>query len=312
MEEVKEVEIIEEKTIVKPEFNEEIKAEIKSIGAVEDNISKVKDYAINLQKYYENVVFTEETKKDAEIEKAEINKFKDKVKSFRKQITEEYNKPIKVFEETAKETEKILEETYAAINSQVKHFDDVELQKIKETCEKYFNEYAASKKIDFVTFENMNVKIIKGLVTSTGALTKKTQDAISEFINQREKDLDLIRPLENADEILVEYKKTLKCADSIALVMDRHKQLEEMQQQKEEEKEQKLNDEVMLNKIDECLTAPSIEDSADFGKEESNQKFIAAFEVISDNEESFKIIAAAIKNSNSEFRQLSRVGDHYE
>lgn len=244
------------KEIVKPEFKEEIKVEIKGVSTIEDNIKKVKDFAIQTKEYYTGIVFTEATKEEAEKEKASINKFKKQVEDSRKQIVKKYNEPISIFEQTAKEAEKLLTEAYDLINTQVKVFDAKELEKVREKVESYFDEYATSKGIDFIKFAHMNLSITKGLLTATNNLTKKTQEMINEFIDKREKDLKLINTLENKDEILIEYKKTLNAADSIALVMDRHKQLENMKKQEEMKEEQKITDEVMLEKIEKALLAP--------------------------------------------------------
>lgn len=244
------------KEIVKPEFKEEIKVEIKGVSTIEDNIKKVKDFAIQTKEYYTGIVFTEATKEEAEKEKADINKFKKQVEDLRKKIVKKYNEPISIFEQTAKEAEKLLTEAYDLINTQVKVFDAKELEKVREKVESYFDEYAASKGIDFIKFVHMNLSITKGLLTATNNLTKKTQEMINEFIDKCEKDLNLINTLENKDEILIEYKKTLNAADSIALVMDRHKQLENMKKQEEMKEEQKITDEVMLEKIEKALSAP--------------------------------------------------------
>ena len=54
-----------ELTLVKPEFNGEIQAKIKSLGEIESNIKEVQNYAIELNNYYKNIIFTEETMKIA-------------------------------------------------------------------------------------------------------------------------------------------------------------------------------------------------------------------------------------------------------
>ena len=304
MEEIKEATVIEKTALIKPKFDEEIKAEIKGISTIEDNIKKVKDYAIQIKEYYTGLIFTEETKAEAENEKADMNKFKKQVSDLRKRVVTDFNEPIRLFEETSKEAEKILAEAYELINTQVKVFDAKELEKIREKVESYFDEYAASKGIDFIKFAQMNLSITKGLLTSTNNLTKKTQDQINEFINQREKDLILIDSLEHKEEILIEYKKTLKAADSINLVMDRHKQLENMKKQEEMKEEQKLTDEAMLNKI-ESLSAPVEE------VKQKEELVTFAFEFTGPME-SAKIIVNALRNVECEFRQLKKVEDHYE
>lgn len=254
-----EANVVEEQAIVKPEFNEKLDAKVVGIAKIENNIEKAKEYAIKLKKYYSNVVFTEETKKDAETERAQINKQKTLVADFRKKIVAEFNKPIENFETIAKETEKILKETADFITSKVSIYDQKELDNVKEIVQAYFEEYRISRGIDFVTFDRLGLNITKGLLTGTNNLTKKTQDTITSFIDGIRKDLDLIDTLEFKEEILVEYKKTLLCADSIALVQDRHKQLEEIKKQKEEIQEKEITDESMLNRIDEALSAPTIQ-----------------------------------------------------
>lgn len=302
MKDIQDAEVLEEKTLIKPEFKEEINAEIIGTSKIEDNIKKVKEYAIKVKEYYTGVVFTAVTKNDAEKEKADINKFKKQVEDFRKQIVAKYNEPIKLFEDTAKETEKLLKETYNLINVQVKAFDDEQLEKVREKIESYFNEYAQSKNIDFVNFSQMNISVTKGLLTSTGNLTKKVQDQINEFVDRCAKDVDLINTLEHKEEILIEYKKNLKSAESIALVMDRYKQLEEMKQKKESAKEQVINDEEMLKKID-SLSAPKVQ--------RQDEIVLLAFEFIGPKE-SAKIVANTLKSIEGKYRQLRKVEDHYE
>lgn len=302
MKDIQDAEVLEEKALIKPEFKEEINAEIIGTSKIEDNIKKVKEYAIKVKEYYTGVVFTAVTKKDAEKEKADINKFKKQVEDFRKQIVAKYNEPIKLFEDTAKETEKLLKETYNLINVQVKAFDDEQLEKVREKIESYFNEYAQSKNIDFVNFSQMNISVTKGLLTSTGNLTKKVQNQINEFVDRCAKDVDLINTLEHKEEILIEYKKNLKSAESIALVMDRYKQLEEMKQEKESAKERVINDEEMLKKID-SLSAPKVQ--------RQDEIVLLAFEFIGPKE-SAKIVANTLKSIEGKYRQLKKVEDHYE
>ena len=240
------------KELEKPVFKGEIKAEIKTLGEIEDNIQEVKEYALEVKEYYSDIVFTEDTKKDAESQKAEINKQKATIADYRKAIVAKYNEPIKNFETTAKETEKILGEAYDFINSQVKAFDEKELQSIREKIEWYFDEYKTSQEVDFVEFEQLGMNITKGLLTATNNLTKKTQETITDFIDRIRKDLDLIKTLEFKEEILLEYKKTLKCADAIANVQDRHRQLEQM-------KQEPLTDEKVQEKIS-YVTAPIVDE----------------------------------------------------
>lgn len=214
--------------LVKPEFSGEIQVKIKSLGEIESNMKEVKGYVENLNNYYKNITFTEETIKEAKEEKAKINKFKSEVANYRKNIVAEYNKPIKIFEDTSKETEKILTETYNTINSQVTNYEDIEKQKKKQEIKDYFEEYKVANNIDFVNYEQAKIN-----VTLTASV-KKLKEQAKAFIDEIIDDLKLIETQECKDEILVEYKQNLNVSRAIQEVANRHKLLEEERKKQEQ------------------------------------------------------------------------------
>ena len=66
---------------------------------------------------------------------------------------------------------------------------------------------------------------------------------------------------------MIEYKKDLNVSRAITDVNNRHVELERIQQEKENIKEQEITDEIMINKID-SLTAPKIEEKSNENQEE--------------------------------------------
>jgi len=241
--------------IEKPVLDFEVKAEIKSLGKIEDNISEVKERVVQLNEYYKNVVFTEETMKQATEEKAKVNKFKNAVADYRKKIVAEYKKPIEVFESTAKETEKILANTYDTINMQVDKYNNDKKEKIKEEIKQYFNEYLQSKSIDFIKYEQANINI------TLNASKKSLQEQCRTFINKIVDDLTLIETQEHKAEILVEYKQTLNVSQSIITVTNRFKAIEE-EKRKQEEFMKEATKSVIIPKeeMQEILQAPVVEE----------------------------------------------------
>lgn len=260
-----ETKVITSNVIAKPEFKGEIKAEIKGLSKIEDNIKEVNKFAIELNKYYSTIIWTADTLNDAKDEKATVNKFKDKVAEFRKNIVAEYNKPIAIFEETAKQTETLLKATYDTINNQVKKYEDETKENIKKQCIEYFNECIKNENIDFVTFDNMNVNVTLGMQTKNGELTKKTKEDINTFIQKIVKDIELINEEELKNEILVEYKKTLNASGAILDVKRRAKEIEEEKQRQIELAKQREIQQQSIEKVDavintseqpEIVTAP--------------------------------------------------------
>ena len=214
--------------LVKPEFSGEIQVKIKSLGEIESNMKEVKGYVESLNNYYKNITFTEETIKEAKEEKAKINKFKSEVANYRKNIVAEYNKPIKIFEDTSKETEKILTETYNTINSQVANYEDIEKQRKEQEIKDYFEEYKVANNIDFINYGQAKIN-----VTLTASV-KKLKEQAKAFIDEIIDDLKLIETQECKDEILVEYKQNLNVSRAIQEVANRHRLLEEERKRQEQ------------------------------------------------------------------------------
>lgn len=228
--------------IAKPEFNGEIQARIKSVGEIESNMKEVKGYVEELNNYYKNITFTEETLKQAKEEKAKVNKFKAEVADYRKKIISEYNKPIKVFEDTAKETEKILVETYNTINQQVAGYEEKQKQQKEQEIREYFEEYKTANNIDFINYEQAHIN-----VTLTASI-KSLKEQVKQFIDEIIDDLKLIETQECKEEILVEYKQSLNVSRAIQEVTNRHKLLEE-EKKKQEEKQNKFMEEATKSVI---------------------------------------------------------------
>jgi len=283
---------MEEITLIKPEFKSEIKAEITSLGQIEDNIQDVKQYALSLANYYEKIVFTEDTLKEATSEKAEVNKFKKKVADFRKEITKKWNSPLEKFTVKAKETEKILENTYDSINSQVTHYQNEQKEIKREKNKQFFYEYAESKKIDFLTYEQANINITLNLSD------KKANEEAKIFIDKVVDDINLINTQDNADEIMIEYKKDLNVSKAITEIKNRHIALEEAKTKKEEKKEQELTDEIMLEKI-ESLSAPKIVNNG--GQESGQQEVLELTFKVRGTREKLKLVKEFLDNGGYEY-----------
>ena len=214
--------------IKKPNFDIEVKAEIKGIAKIEDNINEVNEMAIAILKYYETTVFSDEDMKTAKDEKANINKFKAKVKEFKKNILEEYNKPISAFDEKARNAIKTLEEAYDKINEQVAKYEDKLKKEKEEEVKAYFEEYQEDKNIEFIKYENAKINV------TLSASMKGLKEEAKSFIDKIESDLILIDTQEYKTDILVEYKATLNVSEAITKVSNRYKAIEEEKARQEE------------------------------------------------------------------------------
>ena len=89
-----------------------VEAKIEGLTSIVSNMDQVKTQALAIKDHYEKLVITEEMLQGAKNEKADINKAKKVVADYRKNIVEEFNKPLEEFVNLAKETEKALGDAY--------------------------------------------------------------------------------------------------------------------------------------------------------------------------------------------------------
>lgn len=237
---------------VKPELSE-VSASITALGSIDSNIEVIKDKAAAIKSFYANLVINEEDCKDMKKEMASLNKAKDAVKKYRMDIVKKFNEPLDSFVNSAKETEKILTETYDSLKSQIKKFEDETLNKKTEEVKAYYEEYAQSLHIDFVPFEN------SGLSVTLGASMKSLKEASKSFLDRIDSDIKLINTLEKdlINEILIEYKKSLNVSNAVITVKERHKALEEEQKKQEALTALKAEETKVEEKVEE-VTAPKV------------------------------------------------------
>lgn len=257
MAEIKEAEIISEKENISLEIIDP-EAEITSVGKVTSNITEVKNQALEMKEHYSKIIVTNDNLNIAKDDKANINKIVDKVANYRKNIVSEFKKPIETFETLAKETEKILKETYDIINSQCNAFDEKRKEESKEELKRYFDEYKQSKNIAFVQYTDMNQPVGLSDISDLGVIKKKKYTEINEFIDSIENDINTIESMQDSNEILAEYMKDRNLARSIKDIQDRHAAITKIK----EMEEQRKNIEVVEEKQEvEVLQAPVVQNT---------------------------------------------------
>ncbi len=282
-------------------INEILKVE--QLPKLYEDLKKIGVYLEEKLKGIDDIECTEENKQEVKTKRTLINNTKTVLENKRKEIKSIILKPYDEFEIKYKDEALVkINNALETLDKKIAFIEDKQKENIKELCENLFNEYSLSKDINFVTFDNLNLKITLGLATEKGSLTKKTKDIITEYINKRVDDIKLIEMQKYSDEILVDYKKHLDVTKAIADVNNRHIELDKMKEEQEAKKEQKLNDEVMLNKIDEVLKAPKIEkvDEKDQVKSGQAQILEAPFLVRTTSTECLKEMKEVAKKYDAE------------
>lgn len=160
-------------------------------GQILFNYEELKQELTEKVSYYENLVYTDEQIKEAKADKATLNKLKKSLNDERIRMEREYMEPFNDFKSKLNEIISIIEKPIAAIDLQVKAYDDKQKQDKKDQIMALWNEMEkpAELKFDLVFDERMlntsfNMKHVKTCFTD--AIDKfnrdvKTLEELPEF-----------------------------------------------------------------------------------------------------------------------------------
>lgn len=223
-----------------------------------EQLSEIKERIISSTQAALALPVTEENYKEIKNIRTSLRKDYDELETLRKQIKSAVMAPYEELMVTYKvcvsdvflPADKQLAEKIASVETSLKE------SKVNEV-QNYFEEYAASKGIDFLSFADLNLKV----TMSVSAKSLKKQ--VAAFLDGVAEDLEMIATLEHSAEILVEYKKTLNASQAIKTVNDRHvaieaemKRSEEVQQVAEDKAETVA---VVDAVLEESFVAPTVE-----------------------------------------------------
>ena len=176
------------------EFNfEELKAEISSKAAL-----------------YKNMVYTDDSIKQAKADKAALNKFITALEDKRREVKKQCLQPYEAFEKQMKELVAIVNEPVQLIDSQVKAYEDKQKAEKLEQIKEYWEgtehpEWLQCKAIFDQRWLNVTFSM------------KKVQETIDERLAQIKADLATLEALpEFSFEAVEVYKQTLDINKSIA------------------------------------------------------------------------------------------------
>lgn len=267
---MKEVNINEEKIdvneIVKIEQMPKVFSQLEKIGEI------IKKKTSDLDK----LECTEANKQEVKSRRTEINNTLALLEAKKKEIKNKLLEPYNVFE--AKYNEECKEKLQNASSILTEKINAIEIQQklekeqeLREFADEYFNHYMIK---DVVKFEYI------GLNITLSASIKSLKEQTKAFCERISNDLKLIDLEEYKDEIVIEYLKNLDFAKSKMIVIERHRQLEEIKKREEELKAQQEQEQEVVEKVEEVVEEikPPVE-IIDVEAQEVEEIFTATFTV---------------------------------
>ena len=272
---MQEVNINEEKnTEEKIDVNEIVK--IEQMPKVFSQLEKIGEIIKKKTSDLDKLECTEANKQEVKSRRTEINNTLALLEAKKKEIKNKLLEPYNVFE--AKYNEECKEKLQNASSILTEKINAIEVQQklekeqeLREFADEYFSHYMIK---DVVKFEDI------GLNITLSASIKSLKEQTKAFCERISNDLKLIDLEEYKDEIVIEYLKNLDFAKSKMLVVERHRQLEEIKKREEELKAQQEQEQEVVEKVEEVVEEikPPVE-IIDVEAQEVEEVFTATFTV---------------------------------
>lgn len=199
--------------------------EVQFPKVIQFNFAELKEEITAKAELYKNMVYTEDTIKEAKADKATLNKFIKVLEDKRKDVKKQCLQPYEDFEKQIKELVAIVNEPVQLIDSQVKAYDE------KRKAEKLDQIKAIWEESDHPEWLSCSMIFDNRWLNVTFSL-KQVQDAITERLTQINTELTTLNSLtEFAFEAVEVYKNTLDVNRAIA----EGQRLADIQRRKQEE-----------------------------------------------------------------------------
>lgn len=132
---------------------------------------------------------------------------------------------------------------------------DVE-SSIKSACEsemrEFFTEMCQAEHVEWLEFERCGCVI--DLTEAKKKTHKKLREHIAAFVSGVSQDMTSISTMDGADEILVEYKRSLSLSSAVGVVFERHRRIEEEREAAEARRKAQEADAAVSAKVDSVYT----------------------------------------------------------
>lgn len=232
-----------------------------------------------------SLYISEDTIKDVKKVRADLNKEFNELEMQRKQVKQAIMSKYDEFEEIYKEN---VSNLYKQADATLKEkIDNVENQ-LKLEKENELREFAEQHIIANHLEHNLMFEDIPLNITLSASV-KSLKDHILAFIEMVKKDLQLISMEEYRDEIIIEYNKTFDFVDSKTIVVERHRQLEELKRKAATMEEMKLEEEKVVEKVEEVVAPKEIIEDTEvitvqFTITDTKEKIIKLRDYLKENE----------------------------
>lgn len=196
---------------------------------IEEQLEKVKAAVTARVDAVANMACTAQTVADVKQARTDLNKelqtLEDQRKAIKAQCMQPYNDMEAAYKECVATPYKV---AIAAMDAKINAVES----ELKSACEKrlraYFAELCQLERLDWLQYHRAGVSV--DLTSAKQRTPQKLMDRIAEFVARVATERDAINRLPDAEEIMVEFQKTLSMASAVETVRRRHEEMERVRQ----------------------------------------------------------------------------------
>lgn len=203
--------------------------EVRQLPIIAERLQSVRAEIEATVKECESMVCTADTVQAVKTRRAELRKQFDLLEDQRKAVKRAVMAPYDEFEVVYEEcVAGPMRRGDAALKAAVVEFESELKKRCEEAARDYFDELATVYNVaDFLTFDTAlrlgNIKI--SMSDATAKTPKKLREAIRSVVERVDKDADTIQGMDDAVEIMAEYKTLFDVGAAVASVQNRKRRI---------------------------------------------------------------------------------------
>lgn len=198
---------------------------VRQLPVIEEHLRSIKEQTEKQVEQALSLVCCEETLQSVKNARTELRKKFEELEDQRKQVKVAVLAPYNQFETVYKEcVSDIFKRADAELQKKVTDTENGMKKRCEDGLREYFAELCEANHIDFLTYSKAGIRV--DLTSARAKTPTKLRSQLEQFVMNVACDVRLIAKMEDSEEIMVEYKRTLSVANSVAAVQERHRQIE--------------------------------------------------------------------------------------
>jgi len=209
---------------------------VAQLPVIVERLRQMKDYVEGMTEEAMALACTEDTVQTVKQRRADLNRFFNELEAKRKAVKAAVMGPYTAFEAVYKECIcNPFNDADAALKAKIDAVEREQKQRCEDYLRKWFSELTLTHNVSWLTFEQTGIKI--DMASAKAKTPQKLMDRLNEFAAKVALDQETISRMEDAAEVMAEYKKTLSLSQAINTVSARKEAVERERQAERERRE---------------------------------------------------------------------------